>query len=93
MIPQGWEALRRIVAFLGTGLEIRTTQQEPSWPFHDHEEWYLHEPLLDEIDLPVYDPVMHGRQVNPWWNRIPSGIGFAVIAALMAVVALAVCLL
>lgn len=33
--PHGWTVLRRIVAFLGTELEIEATQDQPSWPFRD----------------------------------------------------------
>ena len=81
--PQGWAVLRRIIAFLGTDLDIETTQEQTVWPFHDEEEWHANESLVNEIGLPEYDPVIHGRQVNPWWNRIPSSVGFVVLGGLL----------
>lgn len=85
---QGWATLRRILAFLRTDLDIGTTQEQPAWPFHDHEEWQRNEWLLNDIALPEYDPAIHGRQVNPWWNRIPSSVGFAILFGLLAAVLL-----
>jgi hypothetical protein len=83
---QGWEVLRRVVAFLDTDLEITTRQQNPSWPFHDEEEWHVNEHLVNETDLPDYAPAVHRRPIKPWWNRIPSSVGFLVLAALIAAV-------
>ena len=42
--------------------------------------------------LPNCDPAVHGRPANPWWNRIPSGIGFLVLAALLAAVFIVIAL-
>ena len=85
---QGWEALRRIVAFLGTDLEITAKQDE--WPFEDEAAWRAHQHLVNEFDLPEYDPAVHGRPANPWWNRIPSSIGFLVLAVLLAALFIAI---
>jgi hypothetical protein len=41
---------------------------------------------VDEVNLPRYDPAIHGRPNNPWWNRIPSSVGFAILGCLLAVV-------
>lgn len=92
---EGWASYRRILAFLATDLEIvkpprknawRHDQKEwwrNGWPFRDHEEWLRNEARLDEIALPEYDPAIHGRPANPWWNRIPSSAGFAVLAGIV----------
>ena len=42
--------------------------------------------------LPEYDPAVHGRPANPWWNRIPAGIGFLILAALLAAVFIVIAL-
>lgn len=83
--PDNWALLRRIVAFLRTDLDIETTQDQPAWPFCDDEEWQQNERLLNESGLPEYDPAIHGRQVNPWWNRIPSSVGFVILGGLLSV--------
>jgi hypothetical protein len=83
---QGWELLRRAVAFLGTDLEFTAPRDPSSWPFQHETEWQANEYLLDELGLPDYDPAVHGRPANPWWNRIPSSIGFLILAVLMAAV-------
>ena len=87
---QGWSVLRRILAFLSTDLDIKTSVNDSTWPFHDEEQWYANEHLVDEIGLSEYDPVIHGRQVNRWWNRIPSSVGFALLA--IVTVIFAICL-
>ena len=83
---QGWEVLRRVVAFLGTDLEIRTPRHKPSWPFHDEEQWHAYEYLVNEIGVPDYDPAVHARPANRWWNRVPSSIGFLLLGGLTAAV-------
>ncbi len=88
-----WEALRRIVAFLGTDLEIGNAKRRTPWPFVNEQEWQANECLLNSFNLPSYDPAFHGRQVNRWWNRIPSSIGFLVLAALLAAGFIAIALL
>ncbi len=79
--------------FLGTDLDIETTQEQPAWPFHDEEEWHANECLVDEIGLPEYDPAIHGCQVNPWWNRIPSSVGFVLLGGMVIAVVVALLLL
>jgi hypothetical protein len=86
---EGWAALRRIVAFLGTDFEIGAAQQRPAWPFHSHEERLRNERLLHGVDLPQYDPAIHGRAANPWYNRIPSRVGFMVLGGLLLAVLIA----
>jgi len=80
-----WEMLRRIVAFLGMDLEIETGQDNPTWPFCDEKQWLANEYLLDNFKLPDYDSETHGQPANPWWNRIPSSVGFALLACILAV--------
>jgi|GEM_PF-2789417 len=82
--PDCWAVLRRVVAFLATELEIRTTTKElswpfKSWPFQDDEEWHANENQLNEFDLPEYDISTQYRIAIPWWDRIPSSIGFIVL--------------
>lgn len=89
---QGWEALRRTVALLGTDRAISPRLDAPSWPFNDEAEWHLHEHLVDELGLPDYDPEVHGRPANRWWNRIPSSVGFLVLGALLAAVFITIAL-
>jgi len=89
----GWAVLRRIVAFLATDLEIEETPKQSSWPFRDEKEWHASERLVNETNLPEYDPTIHGRQVQPWWNRIPSSVGFAVLAGLVVAVMVALVVL
>jgi len=84
--PDGWAVLRRILAFLSTDLDIEAPQKEPAWPFQNDEEWQRHESLLNDIDLSEYDPVIHCRQIQPWWNRIPSSLGFAILGSLLVAV-------
>ncbi|HOM19179.1 MAG TPA: hypothetical protein PLQ00_17750 [Thermoguttaceae bacterium] len=92
---QGWELLRRVVAFLGTEWEITTLPSETlwPWPFRDEGEWRANEPLVQAFELPEYDPAVHGRPVYPWWNRIPSSIGFLILIAVVAAVFLVIALL
>lgn len=94
---EGWATFRRILAFLGTDLEIEKPQKRNAWvdewwrngwPFRDDEEWLRNEPLLDEITLPAYDPAIHGRPANPWWNRIPSSVGFAILGGILLAILL-----
>jgi len=75
-----WEALRRVVAFLATDLEIQAAKRDPSWPFHDEKEWQNHGHFVNELGLPDYDPEIHYRPFQPWWNWIPTWIGFLIIA-------------
>ena len=88
-----WSVLRRIVAFLNTDLEIEGEPENELWPFHDEKEWCAHEHLVNDSGLPEYDPVVHGRPANPWWNRIPSGIGFIILGAIVVAVVVALLLL
>lgn len=86
LTSQGWEKYRRILEFLSTDLEIERTQDDDAWPFRDHEEWLQKEDDLDALNLPQYDPVIHGGYVHPWWDRIPSRVGFAILGAIVLAV-------
>jgi hypothetical protein len=83
---QGWEGLRRTVAFLGTDLEVTAQPDESSWPFKDETEWHANEYLVNELGLPDYEPAIHGRPANPWWNRIPTSIGVLILFTILAAV-------
>lgn len=82
--PDDWATLRRIIAFLATDLEIRTTEKQDSWPFADADEWLAQEHFVVEIGLPSYDPEVHGRQVHRW-DWIPTGVGLALLFAIVVV--------
>ena len=43
--------------------------------------------------LPDYDPAVHGRPANPWWNWSTSSFGFLILAALLAAVFVVIALL
>jgi len=90
--PEAWAALERSVAFLRTDLEApaktRRAPVPPAWPFHDEPEWLAHEHLIRDSRIPEYDPAIHGRVFQPWWNRIPTTVGLAVIFGLLAVTVL-----
>ena len=86
VLSEGWEALRRTVAFLGTDMDIATPSESDSWPFRDESQWQLYEHLVNELGLPDYDPEVHGRPANPWWNRIPTSVGVSILVGILAVV-------
>ena len=90
---QGWEGLRRALAFLGTDLEITAQLDESSWPFKDDTEWRANEHLVNELGLPDYDLAVHGRPANPRWNRIPTRIGILILVMLLAAVFLMIAFL
>jgi len=87
--PEGWQILKQVVTFLGTDLELppvaRRKRLPPFWPFCDESEWLANEQTGSDRRIPEYDPGMHGRWVQPWWNRIPTGVGLAVILGVLAV--------
>lgn len=80
---EGWLALRRTIAFLNTDLDIQDKSEKDAWPFHDQEEWLRHEYLLNEVNLPPFDPAIHSRPANPWWNRIPTTVGIGILLGLL----------
>ena len=86
ILCEGWEALCRTVAFLGTDLDIATPSESDFWPFRDESQWRLSEHLLSELGLPDYDPTVHGHPANPWWNRIPTSVGVSILVGILAVV-------
>lgn len=90
--PEGWERLRRTVAFLGTDLEIAPLDS-PSWPFRNDGQWHMNEHLVDGLDLPDYDPDIHGRPGNPWWNRVSTSTGVLILVALLVAVFLVIAFL
>ncbi len=89
----GWVMLKQVVVFLATDLEIDATATlatlTQSWPFRDESEWLANEHRGSDVRLAEYDPEIHGRWRQPWWNRIPSAVGFAMILGSILVMALA----
>jgi hypothetical protein len=84
----GWGALRRILAFLETDLEIAEDAEEASWPFRDEREWRQHEPSTEKWPLPDFDALIHNRPVNHWTRKISTSEGIAIIATLIALASL-----
>ncbi|QDT74570.1 hypothetical protein [Lacipirellula limnantheis] len=75
---EGWETMRRIIAFLSTDLDISSASGTP-WPFRDEGDWRRNEPLVLEVELPPYDQAIHCRPIHPWWDRIPTSIGLLIV--------------
>ncbi|MBA3483485.1 MAG: hypothetical protein H0T51_16880 [Pirellulales bacterium] len=82
--PEGWETLRRVVAFLGTDLHLQADASGGAWPFIDENQWRDCESLAAECALPNFDPIVHSRPVNHWSRKIPTKVGLTIIAALIA---------
>jgi hypothetical protein len=81
---EGWLAFRRTIAFLNTDLEIQTKSEKDVWPFLDQEEWLRHEHFLKEVALPQFDPAIHSRPANPWWDRpISTSVGVGILLGLL----------
>ena len=85
---EGWEALRRTVAFVGTDMNIATSSKCDFWPFHDESQWRHYEHLVNELGLPAYDQAVHGRPTNTWWNRIPTVVGASIVVGILSAVLL-----
>ncbi len=76
---EGWEALRRTLAYLQTDLELAKNCPRQTWPFASEQQWHEHQPLAEKLDLPLFDPAIHSRQFRPWWNRIPTSVGVLIL--------------
>ena len=87
--PEDWELLLRVCAFLSTDLDMEAVSAKSAWPFLDEDEWRANQHLLDENQIPTYDPAIHRRQVHPWWDRIPSSVGFAILVCTVVAVLIA----
>lgn len=79
----GWGTLRRVLVFLDTELEFDPVADDATWPFADQRQWDSNQHRVNGLELPPYDPTIHNRQVLPWWDRIPSSVGFAVLLGLL----------
>ncbi len=88
--PEGWDALRRVVAFLTTDLEAETSIRNVAWPFSSKTVWSTHEHAVNGSRIPTYDPAIHCQQIHSWWHWIPSHIGFAIIAGIVFAILLIV---
>jgi hypothetical protein len=66
--PEGWNFLRRCLAFLRTDLELvyrkLARDQADYAPFPSPEEWLAHRHLLAAENLPAYDRARH--DFSPW---------------------------
>jgi hypothetical protein len=89
--PECWQILKRVVAFLGTDLELAGGRPRPPlpefWPFRDASEWLANEPSDSDRQIPEYDAEIYGRPVRPAWDRIPT-LGGLLIAGVLVVFAL-----
>ena len=62
---EGWNSLRRILAFLKSDLELYNRRLDSTFgPFEDESEWRKYEGLLEQYDLPAYDPDIHNKRVS-----------------------------
>ena len=75
-----WTALKRVVAFLDTDSEGSQDTANDFWPFKDESEWSTQQTKLDEISIPPYDPAIHALPVHGPLSRIPTLVGFGIIA-------------
>ncbi len=75
-----WTALKRIVVFLDTDSEGSQDAANDFWPFKDESEWTTQQTKLDEINIPPYDPAIHALPVHGPLSRIPTPVGFGIIA-------------
>jgi hypothetical protein len=82
-----WQMLKRVLAFLNTDLEIEAAATTQSWPFRDQHEWLTNEHFVYDCKIPEYDPEIHSRRYQFWWNRIPAAVGFSIILGLLVVAA------
>ena len=80
-----WNALKRIVAFLETDSAGSQDTTNDFWPFKDESEWNTHRSKLDEINIPLYDPAIHALPVHGLLSRIPTLVGFGIIAVVIGV--------
>jgi hypothetical protein len=89
---EGWQFLKRVVAFLGTDLELppagRGKHFSLFWPFHNESDWLANETAGPDPRIPEYDPKIHGRRFQPWRNRIPTVVGIAVILSAIVLMVL-----
>jgi len=79
-----WNALIRVVAFLDTDSAGGQDTANGYWPFKNESEWNTHRTKLDEISIPSYDPEIHALPVHGPLTRIPTLVGFGIIAFVIA---------
>ena len=82
---EGWEVLRRVVAFLETDSEIHRNAERATWPFADESQLARHGPNVRQVSMPTYNPLIHATPIHPGWDRIPSWFGVAMIVLAIVV--------
>jgi len=74
-----WNALVRIVAFLGTEASASARHTQELWPFASESEWEAARISVEGCGIPPYDPAIHARPVHGFLDRIPTPLGIAII--------------
>ena len=67
-----WNALVRIVAFLGTEASASARHTQELWPFASESEWEAARISVEGCGIPPYDPAIHARPVHGFLDRIPT---------------------
>ncbi|MES2788018.1 MAG: hypothetical protein V4719_00245 [Planctomycetota bacterium] len=80
---KNWMMLQRIVAFLSTNLEIESPGANATWPFGSTVALGAAESTMGDAAIPTYDVAIHCCQVHPWWNRIPSHVGYIILSGIL----------
>lgn len=80
---KNWMMLQRIVAFLSTNLEIKSPAANATWPFGSAVALGAAESPMGDAAIPTYDAAIHYCQVHPWWNRIPSHVGYIILSGIL----------
>ena len=88
----GWQSLRRCVAFLLTPEPVLEpsdgrTDASTLWPFGSWASVRAAAPVLASVDLPAYDPAVHGRPVRARDVAIGNGWYWIAGALLLLLVA------
>jgi len=73
--------LRDTIFLVGFG-DLTNEKPGIAWPFADQQQWDSNLHRVNDLAIPPYDPAIHNRQVLPWWDRIQSSVGFAVLLGL-----------
>lgn len=84
--PEGWTVLRRVIAFLSTNLEMTASPEPDAWPFCDKNEWLQNARLLDEVEVPQYDPAIHRRDSHPWCRGISPSVVVPLVGGIIGIV-------
>jgi hypothetical protein len=78
-----WKALLRIVAFLDTDMPLSDEEDNPFWPFQSEADWNEHRNTVEDANIPPYDPSVHSLPVHGPFDRIPTLVGFGIVAVVI----------